>query len=112
MSIWGIQQSLNLQATQTALQNYLVLSLCNNVVLNSTICPGLVSTMLPVALDSVFGSWLSTDYFCEEVAPACPYSSFIDSPPNWFTDNILEQLLSSNQMNNYLNAMYQQIRNI
>ena len=92
MSIWGIQQSLGLQATQTALQNYLVVSMCNNVVLNSTICPGMVETMLPVALDALFGSWLSIDYFCEEVAPACPYSSFIDSPPNWFTDKILEQV--------------------
>lgn len=43
LSVWGIQQSLSLPATQVVIQNYLVVSICNNVVLNSTICPGMVS---------------------------------------------------------------------
>jgi sphingomyelin phosphodiesterase len=64
--------------------------------------------MMPVAIDSIFSSWLSPDYFCEEVAPACPYSSFVDSPAAWFMENILDQI--SENANDYLNSLYDQIR--
>lgn len=86
------------------------MQLCNKLTQNNTVCPGIVSALSPKIVDAITSSILSPDYFCEEIAPTCEYTSFTNLSPYRYVERVIESKPENIKANNYLNKLYQHIK--
>ena len=106
MTMFALVNTINLQATQALIESYAVVNICGLIAQNSTVCPGIVAQNDNTLVDALTSSILSPEYFCEEIAPACPTSSYDSYSPYPDVDTILSTKPTSLKDNNFVNNIY------
>ena len=108
--MFTFEKTINLDFTRNLIEDYIVVNICNTLVKNTTICPGIVKNVGKVFVESITHGILSPDYFCEEIAPTCELSGFDMSNHQEYIERVLSTKPRELQNNDYLNKLYTRVR--
>jgi hypothetical protein len=74
------------------------------------VCRGLLRRLGGRVVDALSNSILSPDYFCEELAPTCVESGFVQEGHTPYIERVLSDKPNTLKSNDYLNKLYKDIK--